>query len=71
MTADLELTKRRFIELGRKSFNSGIFTFTDFLGLAEQSVFDAARQEFRHVKYESFGGSLGTERIMVRFGDTE
>lgn len=66
-----EFLYKRFIELAKKSYDKGIFLFTDFLGLAEQSVFDAARQEFRHVKYESFGGSLGTERIMVRFGDTE
>ena len=31
--------KNRFKELALKSYNQGIFTFTEFLGLAEQDVF--------------------------------
>ena len=71
MTADLELTKRRFIELGRKSFNSGIFTFTDFLGLAEQSAFNEIKKELRGVHYEAFGGAEGAERVIIRFGSED
>ena len=71
MTADLELTKRRFIELGRKSFNLGIFTFTDFLGLAEQSAFNEIKKELRGVHYEAFGGAEGAERVIIRFGSEE
>ena len=50
MTQDNELIKKRFIELGRKSFNSGIFTFTDFLGLAEQSAFDEIKKDLAEVQ---------------------
>lgn len=66
-----EFLYKRFIELAKKSYDKGIFLFTDFLGLAEQTVFESASAEFRHVKYECFGGARGAERIMVRFGDEE
>ena len=34
---DKELLKKRFIELARRSYNAGIYTFTDFLGLSRRS----------------------------------
>ena len=71
MTADLELIKRRFIELGRKSLGSDVFTFTDFLGLAEQSAFNEIKKELRGIHYEAFGGADGAERIIIRFGSEE
>lgn len=71
MTADSELLKKRFLELARKSFNSEIFTFTDFLGLAEQSAFAEIKKELRGIPYEAFGGAVGAERVMIRFGSEE
>ena len=68
MTEDLELLKKRFIELGRKSYNAGIFTFTDFLGLAEQSAFSEIKKELRGISFTAFGGAIGAERVMIRFG---
>ena len=71
MTAENELLKKRFLELARKSFNSGIFTFTDFLGLAEQSAFSEIKKELHGVHYEAFGGAEGSERVIIRFGSEE
>lgn len=71
MTADSELLKKRFLELARKSFNAGIFTFTDFLGLAEQSAFAEIKKELRGISYTAFGGAVGAERVMIRFGSEE
>ena len=71
MTTDYELLKKRFIELANKSYNSGIFTFTDFLGLAEQSAFSEIKKEIRNIAYECFGGAFGAERFMIRFGSEE
>lgn len=64
-----ELLRKRFTELANRAYNSGIYTFTNFLGLSDFSVFESAKQSFRHVPYTVFGGAEGTERIMVRFGD--
>lgn len=68
MTADKELIKKRFIELGRKSYHSGIFTFTDFLGLAEQSALAEVKKELGEIGLFAFGGAEGAERVIVRFG---
>jgi RNA-binding protein YlmH len=70
MTDEEALLLSRFIELGERS-TKGRFVFTDFLGLAEQSVLTVALSELRGVKYTLFGGSVGTERVMARFGDEE
>ena len=66
-----ELLRKRFIELANKSYNSGIYLFTDFLGLVEQAVFEEAKPHIRGIPYSHFGGTEGTERVMIRFGDEE
>ena len=71
MTQDTELIKKRLTELGRKSYSSGIFTFTDFLGLAEQAAFNEIKRELRGIHYEAFGGAEGAERVIIRFGSEE
>ena len=66
-----ELLKKRFLELASKSYNAGIYLFTDFLGLAEQALFNEAKASFRGIPYTAFGGVSGAERVMIRFGDEE
>lgn len=66
-----ELLKKRFRELADKSYNSGVYFFTDFLGLAEQALFAEIKPYISHVPYTAFGGACGCERIMIRFGDEE
>ena len=68
---DRELLKKRFSELANKSYNSGIYLFTDFLGLSEQAVFNEARAAFRTLPYTAFGGAVGAERVMIRFGSED
>lgn len=71
MTNEEELLYKRFIELAKKSDSACYYTFTDFLGLAEQSVFESARLSLGKIRYTRFGGAFGTERVMIRFGDPE
>lgn len=71
MSDEAEILKKRFIELAKKSHGSGIFLFSDFLGLAEQSIFDSVRKSLGGANYTLFGGAAGAERVMVRFGDPE
>ncbi len=71
MTEELELIKKRFAELARKADNGGYFTFTEFLGLQEQSAFNEIKQKLVRVPYTCFGGADGSERVMIRFGDPE
>jgi RNA-binding protein YlmH len=65
-----ELLKKRFIELWQRS-EGGYFTFTDFLGLLEQSILSEVQRSYPGMKYSAFGGCEGCERVMVRFGDEE
>ena len=71
MSSEDELLKQRFCELARKSERGGYFLFTDFLGLPEQSAFSDAKIGFGRARYTFFGSTVGTERIMVRFGDED
>ena len=66
-----ELTRKRLSELLKKSEDAPYFIFTDFLGLMEQAIFHEIKKDFRGAKYTLFGGAEGTERVMIRFGDTE
>lgn len=66
-----ELLKKRFIELARRSYATGTYQFTDFLGLNEMSLFEEVNGEFHGINYEKFGGADGCERVIVRFGDEE
>ena len=63
--------KKRFLELANKSYNQCIYTFTEFLGLNEQSLFCEIEKEINYVGIEKFGGINDCERIMIRFGKEE
>lgn len=71
MTDERELLKKRFTELARRAYNSGIFTFTSFLGLAEQSAFDEVKRMLGSIPYTAFGGAEGCERVVIRFGSED
>ncbi len=71
MSDESEILKGRFVELAKKSHGSGVFLFTDFLGLAEQALFESVKRDIGWVRYDTFGGADGAERIMIRFGDPE
>lgn len=71
MREDNELLRRRFSELARRSDAQSTFTFTDFLGLAEQSVLTASSRELFGVRTTLFGGAVGCERVVCRFGSED
>ena len=68
MTDEEILLKKRFLELAKKCEERSYFTFTDFLGLSEQTVFAEIKQTLGRVGFTSFGGASGCERVMIRFG---
>ena len=71
MREDYDLLKKRFLELYNKADRGGYFTFTDFLGLAEQSALRDALPRIRPSEMTLFGGADGAERVMARFGNAE
>ena len=69
---DILLLEKRILELAQRSYNSSLFTFTDFFGLLEQDVFRSVVSRLpRGTRFTLFGGAEGTERVMVRFGDAD
>ncbi len=70
MTEERELLAKRFLELDRKAYSGSYYTFTDFLGLMEQSVFSEISGKLKG-KHSRSGGISGAERVMIRFGDPE
>ena len=66
-----EILASHFADLAAACYEKGIYTYTDFLGLAEQDVLLRAARDFSYVPYTVFGGTEGCERVMVRFGDEE
>lgn len=71
MSDELELLKKRFVELAEKSERGLYYTFTDFLGLCEQSALAEVLSKNRYLKPTLFGGVEGAERYMACFGDEE
>ncbi|MBR1930642.1 MAG: hypothetical protein IJ833_04070 [Lachnospiraceae bacterium] len=63
--------KNRLHDLADKSYRQNMFTFTGFLGLAEQDAFWQIEKEVRSVGYTLYGGREEAERKMIRFGKAE
>ncbi len=70
MNASDELLKKRFVELAERADRTGFFTYTPFLGLAEQDVLMRMRASLP-IPFELFGGAEGCERVVCRFGTEE
>lgn len=71
MTGEETLLQKRFLELAEKAYARGIYTFTPFLGLAEQDIFTRTERELSYVPHDTFGGAEGCERVMIRFGSED
>jgi len=68
---ELGQLKKRLQDLANRSYRQNTFTFTEFLGLAEQDVFWQAEPELRSAGYRLFGGRDGADRVVIRFGNPE
>lgn len=68
---ELQQWKKRLSELAQRSYDHGIYTFTPFLGLAEQQVFYEIQREAAYAGWDMEGGSPLCERKMIRFGLAE
>lgn len=66
---ELQQIKNRLIELADKAYSRNIYTYTPFLGLAEQQAFYAVEREVSYAGIIMEGGSPLCERKIIRFGD--
>lgn len=75
---DVELLKKRLNELARKSYERNMYVYTDFLGLAEQSILYGIERELQYAgvtlqgcAYVNSDADDMTERKIARFGLAE
>lgn len=67
---DMEIDiKKRLLDLANRSYNSSMYTFTDFLGLAEQNDFHQIENNLHFAGIKLYGGYDNADRIVIRFGD--
>lgn len=63
--------KKRIMELANRSFQTGMYTFTDFLGLAQQSELWELEKEISFAGVKLYGGYEQADRVIARFGREE
>lgn len=77
---DLQQLRNRLRELADKSYHQSIYTFSPFLGLAEQDVFWQMERELQYAGYTLCGGvvsgeeagqEISADRKIIRFGRPE
>lgn len=68
---DLQQVKKRLLELARRSYTQGVYTFTPFLGLSKQQAYHEIRDQLSYAGCGMDGGSPLCERKIIRFGDVE
>ena len=57
-----ELFKRRMIDLARQAESRSMYTFSGFLGLAEQDMYTRMGKDLGFIDHELYGGSPAAER---------
>lgn len=71
MNKEDELLKNRIKDLADRSYNNNMFTFTDFLSLADLSLYYSIENELRFAHPMISGGTDDCERTIIRFGNPE
>lgn len=64
-----EVLRKRLSELAQKSYQSSIYTFTNFLGEAQLDTALSMERELSYAGMKLWGGMEGTGRQVLRFGD--
>ena len=62
---------QRMRELAERSYNSGQYTFTDFMSVAELAVYYENESELKYAHPKLFGGCDLAERRIIRFGSED
>lgn len=63
--------QKRMAELADKSFRQNMYCFTDFMGLAEQTIYYRMEKELSFSHPALFGGDEQAERKILRFGEPQ
>lgn len=71
MNDDELLLEKRLGELADRAYNSGIYTSSEFLTIAQQDTLARVMSHRAHIPCELFGGHPASERRIAYFGSEE
>ena len=71
MNKEDEILQNRIRDLADRSYKNSMYTFTDFLSMADVSAFYQIEREVNFVVYTMWGGVEDAERKVLRFGSEE
>lgn len=66
-----QILKGRLLDLAKRSYKQNIYTYSNFLSVAELSLLEDLKDELSYIRYECFGGNELSERQLVGFGSEE
>lgn len=66
-----QLLKKRLTELAKRAYQQNIYTYSNFLSLAELSLLEDIASELSYIPYTCFGGNELCERQIVGFGNED
>ena len=61
----------RLRDLAKRAYDKNVYTYSSFLSLPEQALFDTMKEEFSFIPYSLQGGHEMAERKVVEFGAEE
>ena len=66
-----QILKGRLCDRAKRAYNQNIYTYSNFLSVAEQSLLEELRPELSYIHMELSGGGDLCERQIVGFGSEE
>ncbi len=63
-----ELLKKHLTDLARQAEARSMYTYSGFLGLAEQDIYEKVSRELSFIDHSLYGGSEAAERVIAVFG---
>ncbi len=63
-----EVLKNHLTDLARQAESRNMYTFSGFLGLAEQDIYEKLSRELGFIDHSLYGGSDASERMIAVFG---
>lgn len=66
-----QILKGRLMDLAKRAYQQNIYTYSNFLSIAELSLLEDIKEDISYIHYECFGGNELCERQIVGFGSEE
>lgn len=71
MEKDVRFFESRILELANKCYHKNIYTYSDFLNLNEQNIFNTVLSKLPPINYSLLGGNIYAERKIIVFEPEE